>query len=218
MNQDSQQTPPGPADPRHPPGIPWAAGLRSVLESLRRFRSLLEGLEIGALLLLLGGMILLAFLQVVLRQFHGGLLWADVVVRHLVLWIAFAGSALAASRSRHITIDALGRLLKGPLRMTVRGLIDLLGAWICLRLAHAGFDFTAMSREFGETIDPLDLPAWTFQAVIPAGFALIAFHFLLDIPLMFGENLPQEDSPGLEIRRAESDAESCADPKGEHGR
>ena len=60
------------------------------------------------LVLLLSLMIVLAFLQIVLRNFfETGLSWGDVLVRYLVLWVAFIGAALATKEGRHINMEIL---------------------------------------------------------------------------------------------------------------
>ena len=151
------------------------------------------------LLVLLAALTGLSFLQVVLRLAHGGLPWADVINRHLVLWIGMVGAALATSRSRHIRIDVLGRWLKGVwARWTGAGL-DLLAAWICLRLALASLTFVLQTREFGDTLPPLPWPAWPLQAVIPAAFALMTLHFLVNAPLRWRPEAGQADEVGLEL-------------------
>jgi C4-dicarboxylate transporter, DctQ subunit len=170
------------------------ASLRRGLCVLRRG---LESFEISLIVLLLGALLALSFVQVLLRQVHGGWLWAEPLIRHLVLWIAFAGGALAASRSRHIRIDALGRLLRGRPAAVLRMLLEGLTAWICWRLARAGWAFAAMSREFGDQVEGLDWPAWILQAAIPAGFALIGVHALLNLALgLLGEPPPADPAPG----------------------
>ena len=59
---------------------------------LRSFDSLLARAETVVLVAFLGSMVVLAFLQVVLRNVFGtGLIWADTLVRHLVLWAGFFG-------------------------------------------------------------------------------------------------------------------------------
>jgi TRAP-type C4-dicarboxylate transport system permease small subunit len=146
-------------------------------------RSGLDKAETHFLFALLISLTGLSFMQVVLRLSHGGLPWVDVVNRHLVLWIGMVGAALATSRGRHIRIDVLGRLLKGDRGRWVGALLDLLAAWICLRLALASLTFVLQTREFGDTLAPLEWPAWMLQAVIPASFALMSLHFLLNPPL-----------------------------------
>ena len=51
---------------------------------------------------MLGVMILLAFLQIVLRNvFSSGISWGDPLVRYLVLWVGFIGASLATKESKH---------------------------------------------------------------------------------------------------------------------
>jgi TRAP-type C4-dicarboxylate transport system permease small subunit len=154
-----------------------------VLERLARLRAWLDSCETLLLLALLAALIVLSFLQVLLRLGHGGLPWADVVNRHLVLWIGMLGAVLATARGRHIRIDVLGRALKGARGRWVGAGLDLLAAWICLRLARAALTFVLQTREFGDTLAPLPWPAWLLQAIIPAAFLLMSGHFLLGIPL-----------------------------------
>ena len=73
--------------------------------------------ETVVLVIFLGTMVVLAFLQVVLRNFFGtGLIWGDTLVRHMVLWAGFIGGALAAFEGRHISIDALTKYLSPRLQ------------------------------------------------------------------------------------------------------
>jgi TRAP-type C4-dicarboxylate transport system permease small subunit len=177
-----------------------------VLHSLVRLRAALDRAEAMLLLVLLVLLMVLSFLQVVLRQFQGGLDWGEVLIRHFVLCIGMVGAGLAAARSRHIRIDALGRLLSPTVGRWTGMVLDGLSAWICARLALAARDFVGQTREFGDLLDPLawpdwsvlgalagqPWPAWPLQAVIPAGFFLMAFHFALNMPLRW------VDPPGAE--------------------
>jgi len=55
---------------------------------------------------LLGAMILVAFLQIVLRNvFTTGFSWGDPFIRYLVVWVGFIGAALATKEGKHITIE-----------------------------------------------------------------------------------------------------------------
>ena len=54
----------------------------------------------------LGVMIVMAFSQVVLRNFfHTSIEWGDVFLRHMVLWIGFLGAVIAAGERRHLKIE-----------------------------------------------------------------------------------------------------------------
>lgn len=136
-------------------------------------------LEDAVLVLLLAGMIGLAATQILLRNvLDSGLVWADELLRILVLWVGLAG-ALAASRDRNqIRIDVLSRFLAPRARHAVRILTDLFTAAVCLVVAWHSLVFVRGSLEFGDTLLG-NLPAWWFQVILPAGFFLIGWRYLV---------------------------------------
>jgi len=147
-----------------------------VLAALERF---LVRFETSVLVLSLSLMVVLAFAQVVLRNaFDTGLLWGDTVVRHLVLWVGFAGAALAASDDRHIAIDALTKFLPPKVRHLSRVLTSLFAVIVCVVLADAGTTLLLDEMEFGGTL-VLGLPSWVGVVILPPGYLLLAFHFLM---------------------------------------
>ncbi|NVM57446.1 MAG: TRAP transporter small permease subunit, partial [Desulfobacterales bacterium] len=81
----------------------------------RRFEQALRfftRLEDTFLVSLLSFMIGLAFLQIVLRDFFStGLLWADPLLKNLVIWVGLVGASIATREDKHITIDVIPRVL-----------------------------------------------------------------------------------------------------------
>lgn len=145
--------------------------------------SALNKIEGALLVLLLSVMVLLSFLQVVLRNALGeGILWADVFLRHLVLWIAFLGASLAVSHHRHISIDALTRSMSLRWQRVVRTATNLFAAAMCAVLFDASRSFLQYEIEDGRILF-LNVPEWYSQLIIPAGFALLAVHFLVRMAL-----------------------------------
>lgn len=146
---------------------------------LRTLSRLLTKVETILVVFLLSLMVLLAFTQVVLRNvFHSGILWADIVLRHLVLWIGFVGALLATTSDRHISIDALTRYLPDRFRYGVKIITDLFAAVVCYFLFRAamtflGFEISDNHMVYGE------IPAWYAESIIPVGYGLLAVHFLL---------------------------------------
>ncbi|MBN2424077.1 MAG: TRAP transporter small permease [Calditrichaceae bacterium] len=128
-------------------------------------------------------MIVLAFLQVLLRNLlDQGILWADPLLRHLVLWLGFIGASLATKDGKHISIDVFGRLLKGKWKEISAIIINVFACFITLYLAEAAWRFVMEEKEFGTTVFG-ETPAWFFQIIIPIGFGLIALRFLIRIIL-----------------------------------
>lgn len=150
---------------RRSPGS-WA----SRLERLGRL------LEDALIVLLLGALVVLASAQILLRNvFSMGLAWSDGLVRMLVLWLALLG-ALAASRDgRQIALNVLNRLLPPPFRRVTAVAADAFTAVVCGVLAWHALAFVRVSQEFGDTVLN-GYPAWWFQAILPLGFALLAWR------------------------------------------
>ncbi|MGA9117232.1 MAG: TRAP transporter small permease [Bacteroidota bacterium] len=135
--------------------------------------------ETALLVLLLGALVLLAFSQVVLRNAFGtGWIWADTIVRHLVLWSGFMGAALAAGQERHIGIDALTHFLPARIREAARSLTGLFAVTVCWILLDAALRFIADEKSSGSEI-ALSIPTWVALLIIPVGYGLVGVHFLV---------------------------------------
>lgn len=147
-----------------------------ILKSIDRA---LNRAEEAVLITLLSVMVVMAFLQVVLRNlFSSGILWADILLRHILLWLGFLGAAIATSEHRHINIDALRRFLSPRVRTVVDSITDLFAAVICFLLAKASWTF--VQGEIADRRMILDgIPSWCAEIIIPIGFGLLVVHFAL---------------------------------------
>ena len=124
-------------------------------------------------------MILIAFLQVILRNFFStSILWGDLFLRHLVLWVGFLGAALATKESKHINIDALSRILSPTLKKIAGFITNLFAAIVCFFLTKASFTFIGYEKE-SQSILFENIPTWIFQTIIVFGFGIIMFRFLI---------------------------------------
>ncbi len=136
-------------------------------------------LENALICLLLSALILLAGAQIVLRNFFSmGFTWADGLVRLMVLWLAMLGAVAASREGRHIAIDLAGRFLPRGLARIIACATCTFAALVSGALAWYSWSFVEDSREFGDRLLN-DLPAWPFQAILPIGFALIAYRYAL---------------------------------------
>lgn len=139
------------------------------------------------LVLILSGMVLLAAGQIVLRNFFDiGFIWGDELLRLMVLWIAVAGAVAASRNDKHINIAILDRYLPGRLSLAVRALVQLFTASICGIVCWESARFVATTHEFGDVLLG-SVPAWILQAVLPVGFGLIAWRYLVFTARTLGE-------------------------------
>ena len=126
-------------------------------------------------------MVLLAVLQIVLRQFFdSGISWADELVKIIVLWLAMVGSIAAARDNRHIRIDVLSHVLPDKLVVLTRVIVDLFAAAVCVVIAWQAWRYLQLEIEWQETVLG-DVPAWVAHAVVPVAFLLIAYRFFVSL-------------------------------------
>ncbi len=142
-------------------------------------QSILHRIEDGVLVVLLLTMILMAVVQIVLRNlFDAGLLWGDVLVRVLVLWIGMVGAMAAGRKGDHINIDVVTRFLPARVREAAGGVVALATSFICGAAAWYSLRFVRMEMAYGG-IAFAGVPAWVCEAILPFAFAVMAVRYLL---------------------------------------
>jgi TRAP-type C4-dicarboxylate transport system permease small subunit len=148
------------------------------MKTLERLNAWIERTETAILVLVLSIMVVFAFLQVVLRNiFNEGILWGDIFLRHLVLWVGFLGASLATREQKHINIDLFNKLLPEKGKQVSQLVTNLFSVFICLLLTDASWTFVQDEKMMG-TILFEDVRTWYFQIIIPIGFFLMSFRFL----------------------------------------
>jgi TRAP-type C4-dicarboxylate transport system permease small subunit len=147
----------------------------------RRFYDFFGGIELGAIFILLSTLVVVGVLQIVLRNFFNtGVLWADPLMRHIVLWLGALGASLATARLRHINIDVFTRLLPKRIKPTRRLLVYTATALAAFVLGVASLRLVVDEKEFGEAAF-LGLQTWHLQTVLPFAFFLICYRSLVNL-------------------------------------
>lgn len=136
-------------------------------------------LENAFLSILLLGMIVLGSLQIGLRWGgEGSLAWGDEAIRLMVLWIAMIAGIAAAREDKHISIDALSRILPPAGKAVTALIVDVFCMVVCAALAWYAWSMVQFALEGGEILLG-GLPAWWFQSILPLGFGLISWRYLI---------------------------------------
>lgn len=131
-----------------------------------------------AICLLFAGMILLAGLQIVLRIFfHSGIVWAEPLLRYLVLWVGMLGAVAATERNKHITIDLASNLFQAELKPWLGVVMHVFSFLVCLVLACAAVVFVINESNFGGAVVP-GISSWVMNLIFPVAFTMISFRFL----------------------------------------
>jgi TRAP-type C4-dicarboxylate transport system permease small subunit len=146
--------------------------MRVLVKSVHRFEDFL-------LVVLLSSMILLASTQILLRNlFEFGLVWADPLLRIMVLWLGMIGATVASRDNRHIHIDLVSHFFSKTAYLLVQTFVGQFTSWVCLLVAWNGAYWVRLDFVDGLT-GILGIPAWALEIIIPITFALIGIRYFL---------------------------------------
>ncbi len=146
---------------------------------LSRSLYLLQKGEEGFLCLLLTAMIILACLQIILRSvFSGGLIWAEPLLRYMVLWGGLLGAALATSKGEHISLDLAPLIIPEKYLIFVQLCCHLFSSAVAAILCWASILFLREEMIFS-TGELLRMPAWCWNLIFPLAFFLICCRYVI---------------------------------------
>lgn len=150
-------------------------GPSSLAHRIHRIAVLVED---GILAALLTTMIVLAFLQIALRNLGDMTIsWGDPVLRVMVLWVALFGAIAATRDNNHIHMDIVARYLPERLRQPLHRFTDSFSAFICGLIAWHGVQLVILEHQDG-TIAFNGIPTWTLELILPFGFSVMSLRFL----------------------------------------
>jgi len=152
---------------------------RRVSRHTARIILFINRIEDWLLILMLSAMVTLAVAQIISRNlFDSGIVWADPLLRVLVLWVALSGAVIATRTDNHIRIDIFSRYLTRFAIPCLQRMVYAFCIFICGFIAWHGARFVSMDYDFG-TIAFSGVPAWTTELIIPIAFFLMAVRYLM---------------------------------------
>ena len=144
-----------------------------------RIIRLINRLEDGFLVLMLSVMVALAVAQIVYRNvFDAGIVWADPLLRVMVLWVALAGAVIATRTDNHIRIDYFTRYFSDRVCRGIQRFVYAFSGAVCALISWHAARFVLMEYEY-QTIAFHGAPSWLTAVIIPVGFALMALRYLM---------------------------------------
>jgi TRAP-type C4-dicarboxylate transport system permease small subunit len=145
----------------------------------------LHHLEDALLALILLTMVLLASSQVIMRNFFdSGFTWGDPLLRLLVLWLGLMGAMVATRQDKHITVDALLRVMPPGLQQITRIFTRLATALVCGILAWQAVRLVQIDYEYQDMVIN-HLPVWVGDLILPIAFGVMTLRLLLQAALLF---------------------------------
>lgn len=143
-------------------------------------KGVLEHVEEGAMAFLLAFMTLLTFTQVVLRYvFNTGILWSLEATVYAFAALVLFGMSYGVRTKSHIAVDLLAKRLPPKLRH----IVALLAAAFCLiycgLMLYGSIVFVDRLAALGNFARDIPAPKWALTVIMPLGFALLSYRFLI---------------------------------------
>ena len=124
-------------------------------------------------------MMVIAVMQIFLRNFFGfGIVWAETLVRVLVLWTALIGAMVATRNNKHINIDILTRYLPWKSKFAVLALVNLFTASVCGIIGYYSIHFVYLEYQDG-SLAFAQVPNWVCESIIPFALLIMALRYFI---------------------------------------
>ncbi len=140
--------------------------------------SLLKLAEETLLIVFVLTMVIIAFMQIILRNLSVPVSWIDPALRYLVLWAGMIAASLATNYDKHIKIDLVGRFAKGRFRTVTDIIINFTSTFvtIVLCLISAYYIYNQKSQSVSDLFGIKD---WILLSIIPFSFFTISSRFCI---------------------------------------
>lgn len=140
---------------------------------MKYLRWFLEHFEEVFASLLIFIMSLFAFLNVISRYLiHLPLNFTEELNVYFFVWLAFVGSAWAARRGAHMTVNLLYDMFKPAIRKYLYILIQIISIVFFVALCYCGYIEVCDEVALNARTETLVVPVWWFTGSIPIGSAL----------------------------------------------
>ncbi len=159
-----------------------------MLKALNSARAALLKLEDYILIGMLFTAIVLAILQIFLRNFFdSGVVWGDVLLRIIVLWIGMFGAMYASRNNEHLNIEIGLKYLSAKAKPYVQAIVFLFTALVCGIVAWYSVGFIIIEYQDG-AFAFAKVPVWVAEVIIPIAFINISLRYLILTVLLFLKN------------------------------
>lgn len=143
-------------------------------------KDIINSLEEGFIRLLLVGMTLLVFVEVVMRfGFNTGIHWAQEVTLLMSAWFVLFGAAYGIKVGAHIGVDAFVKLLPDHQRRIAGFAAVVLCLVYCGLFLYGGWVYLSKLHMIGIELEDVPIPKWTVTSILLIGFLLLGVRFLI---------------------------------------
>ncbi len=140
---------------------------------------IIDQLEEGIIALLLVGITLLVFVEVVMRfGFNAGFMWTEELTLTLSAWMVLFGASYGVKVGSHIGVDAFVKKLAPEHQRWLTMLAVVLCLVYCVLILYGGWVYLSMVYSIGIELDDMPIKKWIAHSILFIGFVLLGFRFI----------------------------------------
>ncbi|AFM13697.1 Tripartite ATP-independent periplasmic transporter DctQ component [Turneriella parva DSM 21527] len=146
--------------------------MKLILDAMARLEKWIAGICIATIMVL---MVMDVFGRNVLKD---GIVWAQKLSLHLMLWAGLLGASITSSKGGHLRPEIADKLWPKSFQPVLKSLEHFLISAFCATMAFFALKYILHSLETGDKTPVTELPMWLVQGVIPYTLASMAVrHF-----------------------------------------
>ena len=131
---------------------------------MQRILETIDRISTGLGIALIVPMMVILFMNILLRQFSGGFSWYMETAQFLNVWSVFAVAIGLCATNDHLHIDAVESMLKGTPRRVMRLFIAMLTIFFLCVLGYSFVIIASRSRQRVNTMQYLKM-AWIYWPI-----------------------------------------------------
>lgn len=168
---------------------------------MKRFDKIMSTLEDALGVLFMASMVLLIFMQVVLRfVFNNALNWSEEMARYLMIWCSGFGISAGIRAGAHIGIQAIVDALPETLGKAIRFLCNVLILVIFLFLSWQSVLFAQSALASGQLTPSLQIPIFYVYAALPVSFIFCVIRQVQILLMQYVPGMnPDEKKEGVSL-------------------
>lgn len=157
------------------------------MKLLRKIADVLNGIEEWFLVIGLGTMVIAMILQVFFRfVLNSPLLWSEVFIRYMYLWVVFLGISYGVRKGQHIYIGLLYDRLAEMAKKIIRVIINVIVIYFLTIQIPYGIKYCQSLmrvRVNGISFLPRGIVYWC----LPIGYSTAIIRLLIECVLIFSK-------------------------------
>lgn len=135
-------------------------------------------------------MVIVIFIQVVMRQLDNSLTWSEELARYCFIWLVYIGISYGVKKQRHIKVDVALLLLKEKGQIILTMIANVIFIVFALFVIRYGYDIANKLLTFGQKSPALHIPMGLVYMATPVGMGLTLLrliqNLIKEIKALFG--------------------------------